>query len=262
MQDASGGESRAGDSRAGHDGGSGETRRERRRRRLAARMEAKLHGYALLLVMIVTAFVLEGVAGSGDWALALLTVLLGATLMLSLQVAAAGQRVMTLAGVVVAGLILATVVQSITGGVDDTVARVANGLLVAIAPPAIIIGVIRRLRAAQAVTVDAVLGVISVYILTGMLYSFLYGAIDRIGTVPFFAQGQTATLSHCLYFSFTTLSTVGYGDFTAATNVGHTLAVSEALFGQVYLVTVVSLIVGNLGRRRGAESPITPLRRR
>jgi hypothetical protein len=55
-------------------------------------------------------------------------------------------------------------------------------------------------------------------------------------------------VSHCLYFSFTTLATVGYGDFVARTNVGHTLAVSEALLGQIYLVTVVSLIVSNLGR--------------
>jgi hypothetical protein len=53
-----------------------------------------------------------------------------------------------------------------------------------------------------------------------------------------------------LYYSFTTLTTVGYGDFTARTNLGHTLSVSEALTGQIYLVTIVSLVVANLGRRR------------
>jgi hypothetical protein len=83
-----------------------------------------------------------------------------------------------------------------------------------------------------------------------MFYAFLYGAIDHVGNVPFFTGAVAATMSHCLYFSFTTISTVGYGDLTASTNLGHTLAVSEALLGQVYLVTVVSLIVGNLGRRR------------
>ena len=69
---------------------------------------------------------------------------------------------------------------------------------------------------------------------------------ERIGL----AQGVPATIPHCTYFSFTTLATIGYGDLTAATNLGHTLSVSEGLLGQVYLVTVVSLIVGNLGRRR------------
>jgi hypothetical protein len=81
----------------------------------------------------------------------------------------------------------------------------------------------------------------------------LYGAIDRIDG-SFFSQGVAATASRCLYFSFTTLTTVGYGDLTAASNLGHTLAVSEALLGQVYLVTVVSVIVGNLGRRRDLPS--------
>ena len=66
----------------------------------------------------------------------------------------------------------------------------------------------------------------------------------------FFAEGVPATIPHCTYFSFTTLATIGYGDLTAASNLGHTLSVSEGLLGQVYLVTVVSLIVGNLGRRR------------
>jgi len=66
----------------------------------------------------------------------------------------------------------------------------------------------------------------------------------------FFANGNSATTSHCLYFSFTTLTTVGYGDFVARTDTGHTLAIFEALIGQIYLVTIVSLIVSNLGRSR------------
>jgi hypothetical protein len=83
-----------------------------------------------------------------------------------------------------------------------------------------------------------------------MCFAFVYVAIDRLGSGPFFEQNVSATVSQCQYFSFTTLATVGYGDLTARTNLGHTLSVFEAVLGQVYLVTVVSLIVGNLGRRR------------
>ena len=91
------------------------------------------------------------------------------------------------------------------------------------------------------------------YQLLGLFFAFLYGAIGRIdGT--FFAQGLQATTAHCLYFSFATLTTVGYGDFTAASNLGHTLSVSEALFGQIYLVTIVSVIVANLGRTRRRDA--------
>ena len=94
---------------------------------------------------------------------------------------------------------------------------------------------------------------LSLYVLIGMVFGFVYGAIDQFGGDPFFAGGKTATVSHCLYFSLTTLATVGYGDFVARTNLGHTLAVFEALIGQIYLVTVVSLIVSNLGRPRAAR---------
>ena len=73
---------------------------------------------------------------------------------------------------------------------------------------------------------------------------------DLLGGHPFFAGDQSTTVAHCLYFSFASLTTVGYGDLTARTNLGHTLSVSEALLGQIYLVTVVSLIVANLGRSR------------
>ena len=97
------------------------------------------------------------------------------------------------------------------------------------------------------------MGVLSLYILLGMLFGFMYGAIDHVGSGDFFAGGQSATVAHCLYFSFVTLTTVGYGDFAARTDLGHTLSNFEALLGQIYLVTVVSLIVSNLGRpaRRG-----------
>jgi hypothetical protein len=50
------------------------------------------------------------------------------------------------------------------------------------------------------------------------------------------------------YYSFVTLTTVGYGDMATATDLGHTLSVFEALLGQIYLVTVVSLIVTNIRR--------------
>ena len=57
-----------------------------------------------------------------------------------------------------------------------------------------------------------------------------------------------------IYFSFTTLTTTGYGDFTAGTSLGRMLAISEALVGQIYLVSVVALLVANLGRERRSQN--------
>ena len=106
------------------------------------------------------------------------------------------------------------------------------------------------------------MGVLCIYLLIGMLCAFLYGAIDRLGGNPFFAQNVAATGSRCLYFSFTTLTTVGYGDLTARTNLGHTLAVTEALVGQIYLVTVVALLVVGPGAAGARASKLIRFGRR
>ena len=81
-----------------------------------------------------------------------------------------------------------------------------------------------------------------------MAFGFLYGIISELETKPFFAENVRGDQSDFLYFSFASLTTTGYGDLTAATNVGRSFAITEALIGQIYLVTVVALIVGNIGR--------------
>ena len=52
------------------------------------------------------------------------------------------------------------------------------------------------------------------------------------------------------YYSFTTLTTTGFGDLTPATPAGHALAVIEMLTGQLYLVTVIGLLIGNFAARQ------------
>jgi hypothetical protein len=218
---------------------------------LRARMvEPELEVYAALLGLIVTVFAIEGIVTASDPIKVVLTGLLGVTTVLALRVAHAHRTVVLAGAAIGVALFLTTLVQALTGHVDAATVSVADALLVAIAPVAILAGVIRRLSATRAVTLEAVLGVVCVYLLIGMFFAFLYGAIDRLGTGHFFEQEVTATASRFQYYSFTTLATVGYGDLTSSSNLGHTLSVSEALLGQIYLVTVVSLIVGNLGRRR------------
>jgi Ion channel len=208
--------------------------------------------YGLLLGAIIIAFAIQGIAEPGKAEEIFVSVLLGATLLLALWAADSKPRIMRPAVLIVAALILATIIEAANGNVAGGATRIANALLVGLAPPAIIIGVMRSLRARQAVTLEAVFGVLCVYILLGMFFASVYGTIDRFGGDPFFAGGQSATVANCLYFSFSSLTTAGYGDFIARTNLGHTLSVSEALLGQIYLVTVVSLIVANLGRSRPA----------
>ncbi len=210
--------------------------------------------YGALLAAILASFAVQGIAEPGKIEQVVVSLLLGATLLLALWAANVRPRFMRGAVIVATLVVIASIVESANGNIDGSATRLADLLLVTLAPPAIAVGVVRSMRTRQRVTVTAVFGVLCLYILLGMFFAFTYGAIDRIGG-DFFAQNVKATVAKCLYFSFTTLTTVGYGDLTARSNLGHTLSSGEALLGQIYLVTVVSVIVGNLGRVR-------PLRQR
>jgi hypothetical protein len=119
-------------------------------------------------------------------------------------------------------------------------------LVVLVIATPIVIG--RRLVQHTTVTQSTITGALCVYLLIGLSFASLFGMTEVLGWGPFFAGRVQTNDADFLYFSYTTLATVGYGDLVARTNLGRMLAVLEALIGQLYLVTVVALLVGNLGR--------------
>lgn len=214
--------------------------------------------FGALLAAIVALFLIQGIATPGRWEQLFVAILLAITLVLAARVADARPGVMRGAVLLASIVVLLSLVEAIDASVNGVPVRVGDLLLVTLAPPAVVVGILRDLRLRGQVTIESVFGVLAVYLLLGMFFALLYGLIGRVNG-SFFVQNVPVTTARCLYFSFTTLTTVGYGDLTAASNLGHTLAVSEALVGQIYLVTVVSVIVGNLGRRRvspGAASSL------
>jgi hypothetical protein len=208
--------------------------------------------FGLLLVALAASFFTLGIAPEGDAGRAVITVLAGGTLLLAFWVAEMPARRLRPAGIAIAVLVAATlgVIAADSGSSVVGANAIVNGLLVALAPPAVVIGIVRNLRAYGAVTIHTVYGALCLYLLVGLFFAFVYGAIDNFGGDPFFANGADATPARLVYYSFTTLTTVGYGDFSARTDLGHTLSATEALIGQIYLVTVVSVIVANLAPRR------------
>jgi len=231
-------------------GAPGSRRAIARRLRLRAQSRERRKRFGLLLVSITAVFALEGIASPGRVQQIIVSVLLTVTLGLSLWVAEARRRVVV-PTLVMSGLFsVAGIVAALAGHPEGRAVAILNLLLALMAPPAIVVGTARTLRARRQVTIEAVFGVLCLYLLLGMLFAFLYSLIGKVNGGAFFAGHQSSTTAHTLYFSFTTLTTVGYGDFTAASNLGHTLSNAEALIGQIYLVTIVSLIVGNLGLGR------------
>lgn len=106
----------------------------------------------------------------------------------------------------------------------------------------------RRLWRRAEISVITVLGAVCIYVLLGLSFAFAFQAVGDLGAQPFFASQEGGTRSDYMYFSFITIATVGYGDLTPQGGLGRALAVTEGLLGQLYLVTAVAALVGNLGR--------------
>jgi hypothetical protein len=212
--------------------------------------------YGMLLLALGATFFFQGVAEPGDVQRAIGTVLVGSTLLFALAAAETRATWQHAANLIVAVIVTGIVIASLEnkGGTVEGIAAVADGLLIALAPPAVVIGVYRNMKTSGTVTITVVAGVLCLYLLLGLFFAYVYVAIQNLGGAPFFANGQPAASSRSLYFSFATMTTTGYGDYTARTNLGHTLSVSEALIGQIYLVTIVAAIVGRLVPRNPQTS--------
>jgi hypothetical protein len=115
--------------------------------------------------------------------------------------------------------------------------------------------IVRRVLARPTITIQSIYGALSAYLIIGLMYAAFYAAIQHLGSGEFFASHQPADTQTLQYFSFTTLTTLGYGDFTAAGTPGRALAVVEALTGQVFLATLVARLVAGFrvpGEQAGA----------
>jgi hypothetical protein len=84
---------------------------------------------------------------------------------------------------------------------------------------------------------------LSAYIIIGLMFASGFAAVNYLSTTDFFANNEPANTQTFQYFSFTTLTTLGYGDFTAGESGGRSIAVLEALTGQVFLATLVARLV-------------------
>jgi hypothetical protein len=208
-------------------------------------------GYGLVLVLAIGSVALQMSLPDSDASRFVTTVLQATTLVVAVRVSGVRPRGGRIAGLVAVVAVVASVlIWAARGDFPPAPAAVVNGLLVAFAPVAIVRGLVNDLRERGEVTAATLAGVLAIYLLAGMFFSFLYGVVGAVNADDLFAQVSHPGRQDELYFSFVTLTTVGYGDLSPAGGVTRTFAVTEMLAGQIYLVTVVSLIVSNLGALR------------
>jgi len=200
--------------------------------------------------MIVIVFAFTATAPDTDWTRSITVFLQSATLVVALWTSGLtkyARMSLIVVGVAVALAVLLVAAPSsvLTAAVGFFELVLTFGIVAILA-----FGIIDQGQ----VNAQSVTGAICVYLLLGLAFTFVYGALAALDSGAFFAQGTDGTIATRLYFSYVTLTTVGYGDYTARTNAGHMLGIIEALMGQLYLVTVVALLVSRIGFRRGGET--------
>ena len=218
----------------------------------ARRLRAS-HSFGAVLALIVCSFAFASVAPDDAWAGSALLLAYATTLVTALWTSGLTPFSSLISGTLASLAAVIAVAHALSGGTRfaAAVGLVTGGLILATIA-VIALGVMDQ----REVNAQSVRGAICVYLLLGLLFVFLYGVVADLGDGAFFAQGTDGTRSLRVYFSFVTLATLGYGDYTPAGDLGHSLAIVEALTGQLYLVTVVALLVSRIGLDRARSSQV------
>jgi len=199
------------------------------------------------LILIIATIFAVAFAGSSDWARVLALVLEGTALLFILRTSDVHKRFYLAARVaVVVSVAIASLVAILGSGNSPGRAAAVVGGFMAIGAP---IAIVRRLAREKVVDLQVLAGAMCLYLLLGLFFTFVYTIIG-IYDHPLFVQQPTASAANITYFSYVTMTTVGYGDLTLAADVPRMIAVTEALLGQLYLVSAVALVVSRLGQER------------
>jgi hypothetical protein len=213
--------------------------RDRPVRRLAEAMVSP-HSYGSVLILILLTYVLS-VSMTQTWGRSLVLLVQIGTVWLALHVSGARRGVRTFAATLLAVASLVAAANLIWGAGDLTtpVVFMTSAVLYIIAP----LSILRAIVLEREVDREIVLGAIDAYLLIGMFFAFAYQALGAVGSAPFFEGGVQGTVAESLFFSFTTLTTTGYGNLVPAANPGQTFAVMEMLIGQLFLITAVAKVI-------------------
>ena len=194
--------------------------------------------YGALLILLIASYLLSAFI-TAHWIEALQVVLFTFAVLLALRNAAViGMPVM-----------FALSFSTATGDVGSGIADMWTALVLLAAA----VMIVRRVLAFGTVTMQSIYGALSAYLVLGFMFAAVFAAIYHLSGDQFFVVGEKGSTQNFQYFSYTTLTTLGYGDFTAAASSGRSVAVLEALTGQVFLATLVARLVAAF--RVPAEPP-------
>ena len=206
-------------------------------------------GFKWLLSLILLNFV---VSGFGDFHPLMRSVNLwiaAATLALALYVSGVSRGyLLTVASL---AIVTATAWKHTLGGngLLEFIVVASFNIVTALAPISILRKV-KREYSQEGVDAEVVLGALCAYLYIGSWFAVIYRSVGVLAKAPFFAQPGSETMLNYVYFSLTTLTTTGFGDLSPAYGPGRVLTAVEAVIGQLYLVSVVAIVVSAYRKRR------------
>jgi hypothetical protein len=197
--------------------------------------------YGALLILLIASYLLSAFI-TAHWIEAVQVVLFTFAVLLALRNASITRRAVRLVlAIAVIGMpvMFGLSFSTATGDAGSGVADMWTALVLLAAA----VLIVRRVLAFGTVTLQSIYGALSAYLVLGFMFAAVFAAIYHFSGDHFFVAGEPANTQTFQYFSYTTLTTLGYGDFTALYNSGRSVAVLEALTGQVFLATLVARLV-------------------
>jgi Ion channel len=203
--------------------------------------------YGLLLAVIVLTFLGLAQIDPARWTRLVLAPAIGAMLLLALYASRARPRLVRWATIAIGVAYLLVIFEAIFDTDLFAGSTFAIYALLLVLSPVVIINRILRHPEVQ---LSTILGAVCAYLLIGFVFGLVYGMIDRIDSRPFFESRPVVDQFDFYYFSYASLTTVGFGDFVSRSDLGRGLSVLEAALGQIFLVTLIARLVGLFGQRR------------
>jgi hypothetical protein len=229
--------------------------RARTRERWVLRAEQANDAFGLVLLLVLSTYVLTSLLANNGWSAVVLTLATSATSIVALASAHVPARLVRTALWLSGLTILLAAIAAASG--ERTWLNLASVIQIVLLTVAMA-AVLRRVITTAEVGSRTILGAISVYTVLGLLFTFLFGTIERIQDGAFFEGVAHPGSSDFLFFSYTTLTTTGYGNLVPGGQPGRMIAGLEMMIGQIFLVTLVAGLVslwrpGEALRRRRAK---------
>jgi Ion channel len=191
--------------------------------------------FGLLLLLLIGSFIVLGFA-TNTWARVLAAVLQFAALGVAFLATELRREHRWLALAAAIGA-LAIVLKMPGGDAAHGSAELASIVLFL----AILVAVLDRVLRHRRVTIQTLFGAVCAYFVIGLIFSSIYGLLDAFDSESVF--GEAVAPSVYSYFSFTTLTTAGFGDFVAVSDLGRRVVAIEAVMGPVFLATMLARLV-------------------